>query len=224
MKLHMHPVSMTSRPVRLMVRQHGLDVDEVVVDLFTGAHLQPPFSDLNPSKMVPVLQDGGFVLTESSAILKYLADRFGLDEVYPRDLQARARVNERMDWFNTNFYRDYGYGLCYPQVFPHHKRPDDALQRGTLEWARDRVNGWLAILDRDLLGDSPYVCGDALTIADYFGASLVTLGEVLRLDFADTPRVAAWIERMKQLDHWDEVNAALYGFRDSVADQVFVGL
>ena len=127
MKLYMHPVSMTSRPVRLLIAEHGLEVDEQMVDLMTGAHYQPQFVAVNPNRMVPVLEDGDFRLTESSAILKYLADKFNLP-AYPKDLKQRAKVNEIMDWFNTNFYRDYGYGWIYPQLFPHHRRPSDEVQ------------------------------------------------------------------------------------------------
>ena len=81
-----------------------------VVDLLTGEHLKEPYAAINPSRLVPVLEDGDFRLTESSAILKYLADKVG-SPAYPKDLQKRARVNEMMDWLNTGFYRDFGYGL-----------------------------------------------------------------------------------------------------------------
>ena len=74
-----------------------------------------------------MLEDGDFRLTESSAILKYLADKVD-SPAYPKDLKKRARVNEMMDWLNTGFYRDFGYGLVYPQIFPHHKRPSDEAQ------------------------------------------------------------------------------------------------
>ena len=124
MKLYMHPVSMTSRPVRLFMAEKGLKADEEVIDLMTGAHFQEPYASLNPNKLVPMLDDDGFKLTESSAILKYLAEKFDLPE-YPKDLKQRARVNEVMDWLNTNFYREWAYGLCYPQLFPHMKRRSD---------------------------------------------------------------------------------------------------
>jgi glutathione S-transferase len=78
---------------------------------------------------VPVLEDGSFRLTESSAILKYLADKVR-SPAYPTDLQKRARVNERMDWLNTGFYRDFSYGFLYPQIFPFMREPDDAVQAG----------------------------------------------------------------------------------------------
>ena len=111
MKLYYHPVSTTSRPVVLFAAESGIDLDLEIVDLFTGAQYQPEFEAINPSHQVPVLEDGDFRLTESSAILKYLADKIG-SPAYPKDLRKRARVNERMDWFNTGFYRDFSYGFA----------------------------------------------------------------------------------------------------------------
>jgi glutathione S-transferase len=93
MKLYMHPASITSRPVRLFIAEKGLKVDEETVDLFTGAHHQEPFVSINPSRLVPVLEDGDLRLSESAAILKYLASKYSLPE-YPTDLKARARVDE----------------------------------------------------------------------------------------------------------------------------------
>ena len=85
--------------------------------------------------MVPMLEDGDFRLTESSAILKYLADKYDLPS-YPKDLKKRAKINEVMDWLNTQFYRDFGYGLIYPQLFPHHKRSSDEAHAGAIAWGQ----------------------------------------------------------------------------------------
>src|SRR6187402_2464099 len=115
MKLYMHPVSMTSRPVRLFMAEKGLKADEEVIDLMTGAHFQEPYASLNPNKLVPMLEDDGFKLTESSAILKYLADKFNLPE-YPIFFFKQKTAYEIMDWLNTNFYREWAYGMCYPQL------------------------------------------------------------------------------------------------------------
>src|SRR4029078_470285 len=122
MKLYMHPVSTAARPVRLLIAENSIACDEELVDLTTGAHHQEPYASLNPSRLVPMLEDDGFRLTESSAILKYPTHTYNLAS-YPKDLKKRARVNEVMDWFNTQFYRDFGYGLIYPQLFPAPQRP-----------------------------------------------------------------------------------------------------
>jgi glutathione S-transferase len=224
MKLYMHPVSMTSRPVRLFIAENNIPVDEQVVDLFTGEHYQEPFTKLNPNRMVPVLEDGDLRLTESSAILKYLAEKTN-SPAYPKDLKQRAKVNEVMDWFNSNFYRDYAYGMIYPQVFPHHKRPSDEGQKVTVEWAKERVQNWLQVLNDYWIGPKKqYLVGDQPTVADYFGIGLLTLGEVVRCNFAAYPNVERWMNNMKKLKTWPKVNEVFYGLVESVKDQKFVAV
>lgn len=222
MKLYMHPVSTTSRPVRLLIAEKGLKVEEEVVDLMTGAHHQEPFASVNPNRMVPMLEDGDLRLSESSAILKYLADKFDLPE-YPKDLKKRAKVNEAMDWFNANFYRDWGYNLCYPQMFPHHKRPSDEAQRVTVQWGLDKTAHWLALLNDHWLGDGrKYLTGYNITIADYFGACILGVSEVIRYDLSKYPNVVAWFGRVKTLPHWNKVGEVVSGYAAAVKGQEFV--
>jgi len=221
MKLYYHPVSTTSRPVALFVMENNLPVELQVVDLMKGEHMQPPYAQVNPGKLVPVLEDGDFRLTESSAILKYLAEKSG-SSAYPKDLKARARVNERMDWINTQLCRDLAYGLVYPQIFPHHKRPSDELQKGQLAWAKERAQGWMKVLDESLIGPKQkYLCGEEITIADYFASSFVSLAEFIRADFSPYPNLKRWYERMKGLKQWNKAHEVFYGFAGSMKDARF---
>jgi glutathione S-transferase len=221
MKLHFHPVSTASRPVVLFCAEAGISYEPVVVDLMTGAHHKEPFLSLNPSKQVPVLEDGDFVLTESSAILKYLADKVG-SPAYPKDLKARARVDERMDWFNTNHYREWGYHLIYPQVFPHHLRTPAEAQKVTVEWGRDKSEQWLQVLNEHVLGGNKYLCGDAITIADYFGAEILAAGDLIGVSYKRYPNVDRWMKTMRALPGWKRTNEATDGFAASLKDKKFV--
>ena len=220
LKLYMHPVSTVSRPVRLFIAEKGLPVEEQVVDLMSGEHLGSDYAAINPNKQVPVLVEGDFRLTESSAILKYLASRFDAPE-YPKDLEERAQVDSVMDWFNTQFYRDFGYGLLYPQLFPHHRRPTDDQHEGVIAWGKAKTRAWLEVLDRNILGDNLYVANNRISIADYFGACLLTAGELINCRFEDYPKVRAWIDRMKALPHWAQVNETLSGVAASMAGRQF---
>jgi glutathione S-transferase len=221
MKLYMHPVSMTSRPVRLFIAESGIPVEEQVVDLMAGEHYGEVFTAINPSRQVPVLEDGDLRLTESSAILKYLADKID-SPAYPKELKRRAKVNEMMDWFNATFYRDYAYGWIYPQLFPHHRRPSEEAQRATIAWGKERSIARLQILNDHWLGSAkPYLCGDRITIADHFGACLLTLGEIIRCDFAAYPNTQRWLGQMKRLPSWPKVNEAFHGFAEAVKGQTF---
>jgi glutathione S-transferase len=162
--------------------------------------------------MVPMLEDGDLRLTESSAILKYLADKYDLPS-YPKDLKKRAKVNEVMDWLNTQLYRDFGYGLVYPQLFPHHKRRSDEAHAGSIAWGQQGAKRWLQALNDHWIGPkNQYLCGNEITIADYFGACLVTIGEWIGCDLAAYPNVKRWLDNMKKLKSWDEVNEVFNGF------------
>jgi glutathione S-transferase len=104
MKLYMHPVSTASRPVRLLIAETGIKCDEEIVDLLKGAHYEAPYASLNPNRMVPMLEDGDFRLTESSAILKYLADKYDLP-AYPKDSIPNSTATLDMVWFIRNCFR-----------------------------------------------------------------------------------------------------------------------
>lgn len=221
MKLHFHPVSTTSRPCLLFISEQNAPVELQVVDILKGEHLRDPFLTLNPNALVPVLEDGDFVLTESSSILKYLADKLG-SPAYPKELRQRARVNEAMDWFNTNFYREYGYHLLYPQLFPHHKRPTDEINRATVEWGKTQSEKCLGVLDRHMIGSSKYLCGDEITIADYFGACLLSAGDHVRVNYGKFPSVKRWLDSIRSLPSWSKVNEVHNGFAESLKSQQFV--
>lgn len=224
MKLYYHPASTTSRIVQMFALDQGIPLDYQVVDLFTGEHVQPAFTKINPNQLVPVLEDGDFRLTESAAIIRYLADKSG-SAAYPKDLKERARVNEMMDWFNSNAYKDLAYGLVYPQAFPTHKRPGDAVQAGTLEWGKQKSQNWLKILDESLLGpDKKFLCGGSITLADYMGAEMIALGELIGCRYDSYPNISRWLGGMKVLKQWDKVHEAINGFAASLKDNKFVAI
>lgn len=224
MKLYMHPASTTSRPVMQFIADQKLPVESQVVDIFKGEHMGGPYAQLNPSKLIPMLEDGDFRLTESCTILRYLAEKSG-SPAYPKDLRARARVDEALDWFNSNFYRDWGYGYVYPQVFPNLKRPDPAVQAAVVAWGRDKARAWLEVLNGHWLGGGKqYLCGADMTIADYFGFALVTAGELVHCDLAPYRNVTRWIGALKARPSYAQIYQVFTGFCESTKGQPFAAL
>ena len=224
MKLYHHPISTTSRTIMLFAAESGIPLEMQVVDLFTGEHMKPPYSSLNPNRLIPTLEDGDFVLTENSAILKYLAEKTG-SPAYPKDLKQRARVNERMDWTSTQLCSDLVYGLVYPQIFDSHKRRSDEAQAATLERAKERAQTWLTVLNDHILGPgNKYLCGDAITIADYHAVSYVALAEVIGSDLGAYPNVRAWLGRMKALKSWPKVWSVIDGFAETLKSKPMVAV
>ncbi len=78
------------------------------------------------------------------------------------------------------------------------------------------------VLDENLLGPKKkYLCGEQITIADYFGGPFVALGEILRCNYAAYPNVNRWLGRMKALKSWGKVHEVFYGFAASLKDKAF---
>ena len=130
-----------------------------------------------------------------------------------------------MDFLNTNFYREWAYNLCYPQLFPHLQRRSDEAQSATLEHGKANAQRWMKVLNDHFIGPkNNYLTGDKITIADHFGACLVSLGEVIGVDFSAYPNVKRWLDTMKKLPSWPKVNEVFNGLVASQKDNKFVTL
>lgn len=223
MDLYVDPVGTTSRAVLALCRHANMAVTVHNVSLMKGEHQHPPLSDLNPNRLVPVLVDGDFVLTESSAILRYLA-RVHDSPTYPAEPRRAARVDELIAWFESNFYKDFGYQYIYPQLMPHHRRPG-GTNAVTVEWGRAQSQRWLQVLDAHLLREcGPFLLGPAPSIADFHGTSILSLGELVGCRLDRYANVHRWYEEVTALESWQAVNADFRGFARSLQGKEFAGL
>lgn len=223
MKIYTFDGSPTSRMVLLFCAEERIEFEKVDVDLLAGAHISESYRSINPCSLVPVLEDGDFRLTESSSILKYLADKFE-SKAYPRELKRRAKVNEVMDWLNTSLYRVVGYNFVYPQLYPHHRREPEEVNQGTIRWGRERTEQYLQLLDRHWLGNKRFLCGDEITLADYFGAPILAQLDLVRANLAPFENITRWMGEMRKLPSWDAVHSMHKQYTASLADRKFVTL
>jgi glutathione S-transferase len=223
MKLYTFDGSPTSRVILLFCAEEQIPFERIDVDLLAGAHLSESFREINPCSFVPVLEEGDFRLTESSTILRYLADKVE-SKAYPRDLKRRAKIHEMMDWLNTSLYRELGYNFIYTQIYGHHRRATDELNQGTINWGRERTKQHLKLLDRYWLGTKRFLCGDELTLADYFGAPLVAQLDLIRANLAPFENVCRWMQEMRGLRSWEPVHAMHKQYVASLADRDFASL
>lgn len=214
-KLHYDPSSTVCRPIMIFLAEQNLAVELAPLSLAAGEHLGGDLARINPNRLVPALEEDGFVLTESAAILRYLAG-IADSPFYPEELRARARIDEALDWFNTGFYRDFGYGLVYPSILPHY-RVHPAQQRELFAWHRERGEAKLQVLNDHMIGDQGlWIAGEDFSIADMFGSALVTIGELIGFGFEPWPNVRRWLAGVQARPSWAEANAAFYGWRDSL--------
>ncbi|HGM7313860.1 TPA: glutathione S-transferase N-terminal domain-containing protein [Stenotrophomonas maltophilia] len=148
---------------------------------------------LNPNRQVPVLRDSDFVLWESNSICRYLAARAGRDDLLPAAAQARARVEQWMDWQASDLNSAWRH-VFMARVRQHPDYPDDARAEASLaQW-----NRLMGVLDAQLAASDGYVAGDTFTLADIvLGLSTQrwrsTPGHKPAL-----PHLAAWFERLRQ--------------------------
>jgi glutathione S-transferase len=216
MDLYLDPIATTSRAVLALCAAEKLDVTIRPVAVMKGEHRQAAFTALNPNCMVPVLVDDDLVLTEASAILYYLASKTG-SALYPKERVARAKVDELIAWFGTNFYKDFGYQFVYPQVIPAHRRATEEANRVTIEWGRGQSKRWLAVLEQHYIGpERSHLVGDRLTIADYYGTSILSLGELIGVSLASYPNVRRWYRTITADASWTSINRDFLGFADMV--------
>jgi glutathione S-transferase len=220
-ELYLDRVAATSRGVWLFCLEEGIEHRLEQVSLMEGEHKGEAFTALNPHQMLPVIREGDFVLTEAAAILRYLANKTGSD-AYPSEPQARARVDEVIDWFNSQCYRDLGFNLIYTQLFPHHSRGSDEANEANARYGARMSRRWLGLVDGVFLREHPYLAGEQISIADYFAASVLTLADLIGFDLVRYERLGAWLGRMRQLTHWQEVHAAYDGMATSLSQGNYV--
>jgi glutathione S-transferase len=98
LELYDHPISSNALKVRFLLAELGLEYERTRVPI---ERPRPEwYAEVNPLIGIPSLRDGDLVLSESNAILRYLANREGRHDLYPADPAARARVDMTLDRFS----------------------------------------------------------------------------------------------------------------------------
>jgi GST-like protein len=190
-QLHAFATPNSIKPV-IALEELGLDYELRAVNVRKGEQKSPQFVELNPNAKVPVLvaSEAGrtMSLTESAAILVYLAERHGA--LLPAAGQARARVFEQLFFHASAIGPAFGQAGYFqklaPEVLPH------AVQRFHGEALRT-----LALLD-GVLAEHDWVAGDEYSIADIAHFGWIWRRAFAGLDLDASPHVARWFEAMSQ--------------------------
>ena len=138
----------------------GLDYERIDAGGKFGRNGTPEYLAMNPNGLVPVIEDDGFVLAESNAIVRYLAARHREAGLWPEDLRQRAEVDRWMEWQSTELTpatKDAFWQLI--------RTPQDKRDAAAIEASRAKTEHYAGILD-GVLASRPYVAGRAFTAAD----------------------------------------------------------
>ncbi|MEZ5818866.1 MAG: glutathione S-transferase N-terminal domain-containing protein [Hyphomicrobiaceae bacterium] len=151
----------------------------------------PEYGMLNPNRLVPTIDDGGFVLWESNAIVRHLAQRYGRGTLSPADEMTFAKADAWMDWSLTTLYHDI-ITVCFLQLV---RTPARSRDNAAVEAAARRVGQKLDILNRQLSGRG-FIVAEHPTIADVAVGTLMYRYFNLALPRPSLPNVESWYERL----------------------------
>jgi glutathione S-transferase len=199
MKLYFHPMSPNVRRVRLTAAVLGIQLEEHVLDMGKGAHKSPEYLAINPNGAVPTLVDGDFVLTESRAIMQYLASQKPESGLLPRDEKLRADVARWQFWDSSHFspvMASIAFEKLLKSMFGMGEPDLAQIEEGLKNFRK-----WGAVLNARLEGRT-YVVGDSLTVADLTLAASMMNAHRAEVPVAEFPNVEAWFQRIAALDAW----------------------
>ena len=188
LKLHYHPLSTYSRRVRIACLEKGVDIQLVELDMAKGAHRAPDYLSLNPYGRVPTLEDDGFVLYESTAILEYLEATRPAPPLVPADARGRALVAMHMKLCDIQLARQTGI-IIFPKRFLPRERWDEAA----MAQAKKEIEKHLAIVEQQLAGRE-WMVGERYSLVEACYAPFVEFFSLMEV--TPPPAVAAWTARM----------------------------
>ena len=199
MKLYAVVGSGNCRKVQATINHLGLDVEVEYLDFLAGDLQKPQFLAINPNGKVPTLTDGTFNLSESNAIMQYLADQVRGNTLFPKDPQTRADIVRWQCWelahYNNAFATLALETILKPQYM--HIDPNQAL----VVSAQENLAQFAGVLDAHL-ATWDYVVGKAVTLADYSVIYFEGFKHMIPFDWSAYPRVNAYYERMGAVPHW----------------------
>ena len=199
--LHRYPLSGHSHRVELFLSLLGLDADIIDVDLKAGAHKQPEFLAKNSFGQVPVLEDGNVTLSDSNAILVYLAKRYDTSGKWLPDAAVDAAVVQR--------YLSVAAGKL--NSGPAAARLVNVFGAGLDHQAAiDTAHQLFAVLNAELQGRN-WLVTDNATIADIANYTYIAHAPEGGVVLDEYPNVRAWLLRIEQLSGFVPMQSTAVG-------------
>ncbi len=193
LKIYGSDLSSPANKVRFVANYLQLSYEYVKVDLRAGEHMKTEFKKLHPANKIPAIDDAGFCVFESNAIIRYLADKSNSD-LYPRGLKERALVDEWLDFGSMHV----GAALAkvtYNRVFaPMRGVPVD---ENSLKEGSAFLDRFLPVVEEQLSRHT-YLTGNKISLADINMLAMLDPAEVSQISLDKYPQIIAWRNKLKQ--------------------------
>jgi glutathione S-transferase len=175
--------------VRWTLQELGVQFEAVWVNMRAGEHQSPEFLRLNPAAKLPVLVDGDRVLTESAAIVLYLAEKYPEAKLLPSGVAERAQAYRWLLFTVTELEQPLWRMARHEFLYPEEKRSKEDIQL-----AREDFRPMIEVLDRHMQGRT-YVVGDSVTVTDFVLAYTLDWANEVEL-LTDFPQLRQYMENM----------------------------
>ena len=200
MKLYHFPPSPNSRRVLAVAYHLGLDPELIDVSLPKGEHMQPEFIALNPNHKIPTfIDDDGFTLWESTAIMQYLAKKESGHTLYPDDLKQQADTNRWLYWNIAHWSPACGiyvFEYLFKKLLKLGDPDPDELKKGDELFSR-----FADVLDNHLK-NRKWLVGDTITLADYAVGSFLDYIEAAHMPIDNFDQIQRWYTDIEALESW----------------------
>ncbi len=193
LKIYGSDLSAPANKVRFTANALGLAYEYVRVNLRAGEHRIPAYKQVHPANKVPAIDDDGFRLFESNAIIRYLADKQG-SPLYPQDLKQRALVEQWMDFGSMHVGAALSK-VVFNRIFaPIRGVPID---ENSLKEGLGFLDRFLPVVDEQL-AKTKFLAGDGMTLADINLLALLDPAEAAQIDLKPYKHLYAWRENLRQ--------------------------
>jgi len=200
MTLYEMQISPHARKVRLLASELGIKLETVQVDPRIGETRSKDFLSKNPNGRIPTLDDDGFILYESPAILKYLATKKPERGLAGTDAKTLALIDQWICWWVGGAEAAMDTLAWELVIKPNFlKQPGNDL--GIMADARARLDRFLPVLDKQLEGRD-FVVGDLSVVDFLIGPRLDTGPAFLKFDIGGYKNITAWLERLRAKPYW----------------------
>ena len=191
LKVYGRANSINVRKVLWMLAEVGLEYEREDWGRGFKPTDDPAFRKINPVGVVPVIDDGKFRLRESNTIVRYLADKHGRADLYPKDLETRATAKSWMDWASTEFAG--GMRPVFQALVVKNPAAAGLVDSGAKEWAKQ-----MEVLEQHLTIGGPYVMGNSFTISDIPVGLVVNRWFSINFQKPDFKNVSAYYDRLTE--------------------------
>lgn len=200
-EIYYHPISTPAITVLFAAEAVGVDYEKKMVDLQSGEQRSDAYKKINPYSRVPALKDGDFTLSESAAMMRYLARREG-SSLYPSDMKAASVVDQWMDFVihhvRTPVARVQFNRIVAPMI-------GQEVDEKSLAFGLHLLESNLPIIEERLTNNA-FLCDDDMTLADVALVGALDSVTMCKIDMSPYKKLTQWLDARRSETFYTNVH------------------